>query len=102
MLDIKEYFCPNVGCKHYGLRGDDNLVKSGSYTKKSTHEKRQMLQCRICGYRFSETKSTIFAGSHYSDQTINGIIVSIVEGNGIRATSRILGLRPRKGKGSKG
>jgi len=63
MLDIKEYFCPTVGCKHYGLRGAGNLVKAGSYTKKSSKEKRQMFKCTVCGYRFSETQSTIFAGS---------------------------------------
>jgi transposase-like protein len=51
-----------------------------------------MFKCSVCGYRFSETQSTIFAGSHYSDKTIRNIIVCISEGNGIRATARILGL----------
>jgi transposase-like protein len=92
MLEIKEYFCPNANCKHYGLRGIGNLVKSGTYTKKGSQEKRQMLKCSVCGYRFSETQSTIFAGSHYSDKTIRSIIVCVSEGNGIRATARILGL----------
>ena len=40
--------------------------------------------------RFSETQSTIFAGCHYSDQTIKSIIECTAEGNGIRATARIL------------
>jgi transposase-like protein len=92
MLEIKEYFCPNVHCRHYGLRGDGNLVKAGTYRTKRSHETKQMLQCNVCGYRFSETQSTIFAGSHYSDQTIRSIIVCISEGNGIRSTARILGL----------
>jgi transposase-like protein len=92
MLEMKEYFCPNEKCKHYGLRNADNLVKAGTYTKKSSHEKRQMLKCSVCGHRFSETQSTIFSGSHYSEKTINSIIVCISEGNGIRATARILGL----------
>jgi transposase-like protein len=51
-----------------------------------------MLKCSVCGARFSETNSTIFAGCHYSDKTINSIIVCTAEGNGIRATSRILNL----------
>jgi transposase-like protein len=92
MLAIKEYFCPNESCKHYGIRGAGNLVKAGTYNKKSSHETRQMLKCKVCGHRFSETQSTIFAGSHYSDKTIKNIIVCISEGNGIRATARILGL----------
>ena len=92
MLSINEYFCPQPSCKCYGLRGQNNLVKAGNYTKKSSGEKKQMLKCNVCGTRFSETNSTIFAGCHYSDKTINSIIVCTAEGNGIRATSRILNL----------
>jgi transposase-like protein len=92
MLEIKEYFCPHADCKCYGLRDVGNLVKAGKYTKKSSGEIRQMLKCKVCGRRFSETQSTIFAGSRYSDKTINSIIVCTAEGNGVRATARILGL----------
>ena len=69
-----------------------NLVKSGTYTCKGSGEKKQMFKCKVCGGRFSETHSTLFAGLHYSSQTISSIIVCTAEGNGIRATSRILGL----------
>ena len=92
MLDIKEYFCPYPSCKNYGLRGMGNLVKAGTYTRKASNETKQMLKCTVCGMRFSETHSTIFAGSHYSAQTINNIIVCTAEGNGVRATARILNL----------
>jgi len=90
MLDIKEYFCPRSTCKCYGLRGMGNIVKAGTYTRKASRETKQMLKCTICGMRFSETQSTIFAGCHYSDQTIKSIIECTAEGNGIRATARIL------------
>jgi transposase-like protein len=92
MLDIKEYFCPRTDCKCHGLRGAGNLVKAGTYTRKGSGETKQMLKCNVCGTRFSETQSTIFSGCHYSDQTINSIIVCTAEGNGVRATARILGL----------
>lgn len=92
MLDIKEYFCPDDKCKHYGLRGEGNLMKAGTYLRKFSGERKQMLKCRVCGYRFSETQSTIFSGCHYGEQTVRNIIVCISEGNGIRATSRIHGL----------
>ena len=101
MLDIKEYFCPNDRCKHYGLRGEGNLMKAGTYLRKFSGEKKQMLKCRVCGTRFSETQNTIFAGCHYGEETIRSIIlvlctkyavVSISEGVGIRATARIQGL----------
>ena len=92
MLEIKEYFCPNDRCKHFGLRNMGNLVKSGRYHRKVSGESRQILKCKVCGHRFSETQSTIFAGCHYGEKTIRSIIVSVSEGNGIRATSRIQGL----------
>jgi len=92
MLEIKEYFCPNEKCIHYGLLDMGNIVKAGTYTRKGDGETKQMLKCKVCGHRFSETHSTLFAGIHYSDETIISIIRCIVEGNGIRATARILNL----------
>ena len=92
MLDIKEYFCPNERCKSYGLRDHGNLIKAGKYKRRYSGEVKQMIKCTICGHRFSETHSTIFAGSHYGDQTIRNIICCVAEGNGVRATSRILNL----------
>jgi len=92
MLEIKEYFCPNVHCQHYGIREAGNLVKSGTYDRKFSGETKQMFKCKVCGYRFSETQSTIFAGCHYGEETIRKIITCIAEGNGIRATARINGL----------
>lgn len=90
MIDIKEYFCPNPDCRHYGLRNQGNLVKSGTYTVKG--EKRQMLQCSVCKERFSETRNTVFFHSHYSGATIRSIINCAAEGNGVRATARMLEL----------
>ena len=74
MLEIKEYFCTNVHCKHYGLRGMGNLVKAGIYIRKFSGETKQMLKCKVCGHRFSETQSTIFSGCHHGEQTIRSII----------------------------
>lgn len=68
------------------------MVKAGTYTRKASKETKQMLKCNVCGRRFSETQSTIFAGCHYSAPTINSIIVCTAEGNGIRSTARILNL----------
>ena len=92
MLEIKEYFCSNERCKHYGIRDQGNLVKAGTYRRRYSGETKQMLKCKVCGQRFSETKSTIFTGCHYGEKTIRSIIVSVSEGNGIRATARIQGL----------
>jgi hypothetical protein len=51
-----------------------------------------MLKCKVCQHRFSETRHTIFFRSRYSDSTIQSILRSVVEGNGVRATARMLGL----------
>jgi len=91
MCDINNQFCSNDNCKSYGLRSQNNIVKSGSYTTKKG-EKRQMLKCNICNDRFSETKNTIFFGSHYSSETIQKIMSCTVEGNGVRSTGRILNI----------
>jgi len=90
MVDIENYFCPNPDCNHYGLRNQGNIVKSGTYTVKG--EKKQMFQCKICKERFSETRNTIFFHSHYSAETIRNIINCTAEGNGVRATARMLEL----------
>ena len=88
MLDIKNYFCINEQCSHYGLRGKGNIVKCGVYGK----VQRQLLQCNVCKKRFSETRNTAFFGSKYSDETIRKIVLCVAEGNGVRNTARILGL----------
>ena len=41
MVDIKEYFCTNPDCKHYGLLNQGNIVKSGTYKVKG--KKKQIL-----------------------------------------------------------
>jgi transposase-like protein len=66
------------------------LVKAGKYKKDGID--RQMFKCKVCLHRFSETHNTIFFRSRYSDKTIQSIIRSTVEGNGVRATARMLGL----------
>ncbi|MBA7591636.1 hypothetical protein ES708_33796 [subsurface metagenome] len=90
MIDISNYFCPNPDCKYYGLRNQGNIVKAGTY---NVHiEKRQMLKCNVCKERFSETRNTVFFHSHYSAEIIRQIINCTAEGNGVRATARILEL----------
>jgi len=92
MIEIKAHFCTNATCESYGLRGLGNLVKAGTYVRKSDEGKRQMLKCTVCGKRFSETNSTLFAGVHYDAEAIRGIIICVAEGNSIRKTAAKLGL----------
>ena len=89
MLRISEYFCPNEQCKDYGLCNQGNIVKAGTYPKGESRN--QLLKCKVCGRRFTETRNTVFAHCHYSEKEVSQIISCVIEGNGIRATSRITG-----------
>jgi transposase-like protein len=88
MQELENYFCTNPSCKDYGIIGKDNINVHFSYGK----SKRRMLYCRTCKGRFSETKCTAFFGTKYSPETVGAIIRVTAEGNGVRATARILGL----------
>ncbi len=88
MLEIGNYFCANPECKDYGVRNKGNLNVQFSYGKSGNH----MLYCTTCRFRFSQTRCTAFFGTKYSAKQIGSIIRCTAEGNGVRATGRILGL----------
>ena len=87
-LNLEHFFCPNQDCKEYGLRNQNNLGKRAVYGK----DNRLLLYCKTCKKRFSETRCTAFFGTKYSRETIQKIMRIVAEGNGVRATARILGL----------
>ncbi len=87
-LNLDKYFCPNENCKDYGLRSQGNIRKRALYGK----DNRLLLYCKTCKKRFSETRCTAFFGSKYPRKTIQDILRVVSEGNGVRATARILGL----------
>jgi len=88
MQELEKYFCTNPSCKDYGISGIGNINVHFSYGK---HERR-MLYCTTCKARFSETKCTAFFGTKYSPEIVGDIIRITAEGNGVRATARMLGL----------
>lgn len=88
MLEIGNYFCPKHDCKDYGIRHKGNLNVQFTYGKNGRH----MLYCTTCKSRFSETSCTAFFGAKYSAEQVGSIIRCTAEGNGVRATGRILGL----------
>jgi transposase-like protein len=90
MIEKENYYCVNEKCKNYGVRNQGNIIKAGTYGK--GERKKQMFKCKVCGKRFSETRNTIFFNSNYTPRTIRQIISCVAEGNGVRATARILEL----------
>jgi transposase-like protein len=87
-ISLVIFFCPNENCKDYGIRNQGNIGKRAVYGK----DNRLLLYCRTCKKRFSETRCTAFFGTKYPRKTIQNIIRTVAEGNGVRATARILGL----------
>ena len=89
MMDLAHCYCPNVGCKDYGLRDHGNIAVRGKYGKDSS---RDLLYCRTCGKRFAGTQGSALFGMHLPAETIRAIIHHAAEGVGIRATARLLSL----------
>ncbi len=89
MVDIEKHFCPNESCKQYGLRNQGNIAVRGKYGKDNS---RDLLYCRTCGKRFAATRGNALFGLHLPAKTIHSIIHHAAEGEGVRATARLLGL----------
>lgn len=87
-LELTNFFCPNENCKDYGLRNQGNIGVRATYGKNN----RRLLYCKTCRKRFAETRCTAFFGSKYPRETTQNIIRVVAEGNGVRATARILDL----------
>ena len=88
MIDLSQYFCPNLHCKDHGVRGKGNITSSTRYGKNKTY----LLRCKSCNKRFSENRNTVFMHSNYSRETIQRVILAIAGCNSIRGAARILEL----------
>jgi IS1 family transposase/transposase-like protein len=88
--------CPHQGCRGYGKFGGDPehwIVGNGTYTTE-TGQKRQMLRCQWCQRPFSETQGTILFHLKTPSEKVFQVLKALAEGNGIRATGRIFGVKP--------
>lgn len=87
-MKIKEQFCSNEKCPHYGIAGKGNIYATTTY--RAGKRTRKMLRCRTCGARFSERRNTPLFYLHTKQDTIEKIVKALAEGNSIRATGRIM------------
>lgn len=69
--------------------GRDN-IRQKDWTNKNKTIRR--LLCRTCGHKFSERKGTPLYLSRISTDRALAIARNLAEGNGIRKTSRLLGV----------
>ena len=89
MLKIEYVYCPNRGCKDYGLRGRGNIGIRGNYGK---NKKRKLLYCRTCGKRFAASTATAFYRMHLPEDRIRQILHRAAEGDDVQTTARSLNI----------
>jgi len=88
--DLSLFCCQNKRCPALGRRGAGNLCVRERIGK---HKNIRLLYCRICKKRFSENKGTIFYRTRLPKQKIVAIMRHVQEGNGMRQTGRLEGVK---------
>ena len=88
MDDVSRFCCQNSQCPDYGQRGAGNLTVCARYGR----YQRRLLYCRTCKARFSERKGTPFFDARLPDEQVVSVLEHIVEGCGLRQTSRLTGV----------
>ena len=91
MRPIEEFCCQNKNCPDYGKRRAGNL---GLHGWRGKNKDIRLLYCRTCKTRFSERKGTALYYSRLPEDQAVGILDHVREGNGVRATSRLVGVHP--------
>ena len=85
MDDLDKFCCQNKYCPQHGVRGEKNIRVRATYGPNKT----RLLYCLICKERFSEHRGTVFFDSRLPKETVVSILEHVVEGNGMRKTSRL-------------
>lgn len=87
-LKFSDYFCPNETCADHGKKGLGNIVIYHKYGK----DKRKLLKCKTCNFRFSERRSTFFFGLHTKESKIKEVIFHLIKGMSFREAAIASGL----------
>jgi hypothetical protein len=87
--DWSNFACPNPNCAVYAQTGQGNLRPHGWSSKPRGI---RCLRCTVCGKNFSERTGTPLFGIRMSDEKALDIAHHLVEGNGMRPTSRLCGV----------
>jgi hypothetical protein len=83
------FACPNPDCSAYAQTGLGNLRPHGWSSKARGI---RCLRCTTCGKNFSERAGTPLYRVRLPDQKALDIASHLVEGNGMRPTSRLCGV----------
>lgn len=87
--DWSQCACPNPQCSVYGQRGGSTLRPHGWCSKARNI---RCLRCTECGKNFSERTGTPLFRTHLPEATMIQIAQHLVEGVGMRPTSRLCGV----------
>ena len=89
MKPLSEFCCINTDCSEYGKRDGKNLRVHQTYGKSDTI---RLLECKVCGRKFSERAHTSLSGSRLSKEKIISILHHLSEGCGQRQICRLVGV----------
>jgi hypothetical protein len=89
MKPLSEFCCINTNCLEYGNRGGTNLKVQQTYGKSDTI---RLLECKVCGHRFSERAHTALSGCRLPRDKIISVLHHLAEGCGQRRTCRLVGV----------
>jgi transposase-like protein len=86
--DLSRFCCLNPECPDHGKRDHGNLTVPMRYGT----QRRRLLRCRTCKTRFSERKGTPLFDSRLPEDQVVSVLEHILEGVGVRKTSRLVGV----------
>jgi transposase-like protein len=87
--DWSAFACPNTACPAHGLRGQGHIRPHGWSSKPRNI---RCLRCTTCGHSFSERAGTPLFRTQLAEGQALSIAQHLVEGNGMRPTSRLCGV----------
>jgi len=79
-LKLNDFCCPNEACEDHNKKGLGNIILYHRYGK----ERRRLLKCKTCSFRFSERRSAFTFGLHTEDSKIREVILCLVQGMSFR------------------
>jgi hypothetical protein len=88
MKPLREFCCINPDCSEHGKRGGENLRVHQTYGKSDAI---RLLECKVCGRKFSERAHTALSGSRLPREKIISILHHLAEGCGQRRICRLVG-----------
>ena len=82
-------YCPFEDCKDHERSGKGNIVFIRKYGEGKTQN---LFKCKTCGRTFSERRGTPLFNCKLREEKVYQIVKCLGEGNGVRATARIVGV----------